>query len=192
MGDNNPMTKEVVKDDEVKEDQGILEWEEERIEVRSLEADETRFVQKPVKRKTTTVKEDDLKKDAEVVKKRKTELPPIREGCWGEYNHSIVVVAGVQPYIPKPQRLVGRRRGGKVVLNPLTRPVTALRSQDIRLFVRPRPRADALTVVTETNSVSQVPAFEEGGGDRILGGNTSVPPAVLDHHGTPGTSLQAH
>ena len=133
LGDNNPSTKEVVKDDEVKEDQGILEWEEERIEVRSLEADETRFMKKPVKRKTTTAKEDDPKvmsrsgEGVEVVKKSKTELPLIEEGCWGENNHCIVVVAGVQPYVPKPQRLVGRLRGGKDKLNPLTRPSTALR-----------------------------------------------------------------
>ena len=63
--------------------------------------------------------------------------------------------------------------------------------------MRPRPRADALTVVTESKSVSKVPAFEElpketsdgGGGDRLLGGNISVPPDGLDHQGTSGTQL---
>ena len=94
------------------------------------------------------------------MKKRKTELPLIREGCWGEYNPGIVVVAGVQPYVPKPQRVVGRLRARKVNPVPLTRP-GCFRSQDIRLFMKTKPRAEIFKDAPKINSVSRVPPSED-------------------------------
>ena len=123
-----------------REDKVIVEWEDGKIEKRCKESDEARFNKKPSKRKTTdNVKEDDvvcLTEFEDGKKKSKTELPLIREGCWGEYNPGKVMIAVLQPYTPKPQRVVGRLRARRVLRDPLTRPGFMFRSQDIRLFVR--------------------------------------------------------
>ena len=56
------------------------------------------------------VKEDDQEGAVDMKTGRKVddEFDRVQAGCWGELGPRLVTVPGLQPYLPLPQRKVGR------------------------------------------------------------------------------------
>ena len=104
--------------------------------------------------------EDDPKEVKIAEKKRKVEYEPLEEGCWGEAAPKMVVVEGLQPYIPLPRRVGCRVRGSRAAAQQL-HDLSRFISQDIRLFMRPKPRAVDFVPQNKPDVVKELPTFAE-------------------------------
>ena len=115
-------------------------------------------------RKTTlTSKEEDDLKKATTTKKGE-EFERLQAGWWGEKEPRLVRVPGLQPYIPLPQRKVGRLRN-KVArpCKPWSQP-RVFKSRDIREFFGVKTRAVVHNNVKEPMLEEDIAASAGSGG----------------------------
>ena len=144
------------------------------------EKDDGLEVPAATERKTTCgkVKEDDLegKTGGKTGKEPEDEFERLQAGCWGEVGPRLVNVPGLQPYLPLPQRKVGRLRGKVAQLGQLLTKPGAFKSRDIREFLTKKTRAvpDA-RAPQEPNVSTQHTTFDDLSGR--LGGRKRRRPA---------------
>merc|ERR1712130_870827 len=143
------------EEDEACQDK-IEEWEEERHRKSMMNEDK----KTTYKRK----KEDDLTVCYEARKEdKKLKYNRIEEGCWGEVIVGLVKVDGVpQPYQPLPQRKVDRRGRRGCIMGQLTRHKPGIfTAQDIRIFLKPKPRVVVKDSLVGPNTEEELGTFED-------------------------------
>ena len=113
-------------------------------------------------------KEDDLMEDISNTKKKKFE--PIKEGCWG--GEKLVMVVGLQPYQPLPQRenVARSTHQGSHVVKNIDKDGVAQRvfiDQSIRKFLMATTCVEVNTGLEKPNPVEEDGPFEEENKEKI-------------------------